>query len=299
MKQTNKNRLRRRDDLAGWGLVMPSMLLLCVFMLFPIIHAFMLSFTNYNALKPDAAAFVAFENFEKALRDPVVKKAFKNVIIYTLGVVPGQLILGLALAILVESKLKGKAFFRLCYYLPSVTSTVAIGIMFMFLFKSDGLVNAFLGLFGMEGKAWFNDVHFALPTIMIMAIWTCAGMYFVIYMAALQNIPDVLYEAGMIDGATPWQRCRYITIPMLKNTTFMNVVLSVIGCLQMFDQSFVVSAKGEGGPLNATMTVVLYIYRQAFANNKMGYACAIAFLLFFAVMVLTVIQRTCFKDADY
>lgn len=291
-----KNKLKRGDQFAGWVLVLPSMILITLFMLYPIVRSFILSFQDYNALNPDGAVWVGLQNYQKAFHDPVVKKAFLNTFIYTLFVVPGQLIFGMALAILVESKLKGKTFFRVCYYLPSVTSTVAIGIMFMFLLKKDGLVNKVLELFGIEGPAWFSDVNFALPSVIIMAIWTCVGMYFVIYMAALQNIPNELYEAAMLDGANSWQRHRYVTIPMLKNTTFMNLVLSIIGCLQMFDQSYVVSANGEGGPLNATMTVVLYIYQQAFKNMKMGYACAIAFVLCAVVMIFTVIQRVCIKD---
>lgn len=299
MMKSKKNKLNRGEHIAGWLFVLPSMLLISVFMLYPILHALLLSLQNYNGLNPDAATFVGLANYKEALRDPVVKIAFKNVIIYTLGVVPGQLIIGLALALLVESNLRGKTFFRVCYYLPSVTSTVAIGIIFSFLFKADGLVNKFLSIFGISGRAWFSDIKFAMPTIIVMAVWTCVGMYFVLYMAALQNISDDIYEAAMLDGVTTWQKYRYITIPLLKNTTFMNLILSIIGCLQMFDQSYVISKNGEGGPLNSTMTVVLYIYNQAFKNGKMGYACAIAFILFAVVLIFTIIQRVFFKDEEF
>ena len=168
----------------------------------------------------------------------------------------------------------------------------------MYLFKADGLVNALLAKFGIQGPTWFNDVRFALPSIMMMAIWSSVGNYMVIFLAGLQDIPSELYEAAEVDGANKFQRFFKITLPMLRPIVFFNLVMSLIGTFQVFDQAYVVS-QGTGGPLDATMTVVLDIYRTGFRDFNMGYASAMAFVLFVIILILTLIQRKLFKEETY
>lgn len=284
------------ETLMGYFFMLPAIVSLATFMVGPIIYAFFLSFQEFTFLNPDLSHFVGLDNYLRMFEDERFLKALWNTSLYSLGVVPAQVALALMLALIVNSDIRGKTFFRVSYFLPTVTSTVAVSVMFLFLFKKDGLVNHFLGLFGIEERSWLMDVDFALPSIMLMAIWTTVGQFMVIYLAGLQEIPQDLYEAAEVDGAGAWRKFWHITLPMLRPTTFFIVIMSIIGTFQVFDQMYVIS-KGEGGPLDATLTVVLYLYNMAFEEFQMGYASAMAFFLFFVIFVLTLIQRK-FFDQD-
>lgn len=242
-----------------------------------------------------AAKWVGLKNYISMFKDDTFKKALLNTTIYSCGVVPIQLVIALILLLVVNSSIKFKTFFRTAYYIPTVTSTVAVSVMFLFLFKTDGLVNRFFSILGKEPISFFGNPKYALPTIMNMAIWSSIGLYMVIFLSGLQDIPDNLYEAASIDGANKFQNFRYITLPLLKPTFFFNIVVSLIGCFKVFDQAYVVS-NGNGGPLDSTMTIVLYIYRTGFRDFEMGYACAIAFVLFAIIFILTIIQRKLFGE---
>ncbi|MDI6601728.1 MAG: sugar ABC transporter permease [Thermoanaerobacteraceae bacterium] len=279
----------------GYLFLLPFIISVAVFLIGPLIYAFFLSFQNFSFLTPQKAQWVGLKNYLDLLHDPVFIKALSNTAIYAVGVVVIELILGLILALIANSNIRGKTFFRVAYYIPTVTSTVAVSVIFLYLFKADGLVNNILSRFGIQGPVWFNSVRFALPSIMMMAIWSSVGTYMVIYLAGLQDIPVELYEAAEVDGANEYQRFWSITLPLLRPVIFFNLVVSIIGALQVFDQAYVVS-RGNGGPLNATMTVVLYIYNKAFSEFDMGYASAAAFILFIIIMALTIIQRMIFKD---
>lgn len=294
----SSKRIFRKEAIEGWLFVLPVVVLILTFLIGPLLVAFMLSFKQYSFLDPVTmleAPWVGLDNYRRALTDPIFRRALLNTTIYSLGVVPIQLAIALALALVVNSKIKGKTFFRTAYYIPTITSAVAVSIIFLFLFKADGLVNQVLSVFGVEPRAWFSNVQFALPSIMIMAIWSSVGLYMVIFLAGLQDIPESLYEAADIDGASKWQQLLNVTIPMLKPTIFFNLVISLIGTFQVFDQAFIVSG-GTGGPLNATMTVVLYLYRTGFRDYRMGYASAIAFILFLIIFALTLIQKRLFGE---
>jgi len=284
------------ETLMGYFFMLPAIVSLATFMVGPIIYAFFLSFQEFTFLNPDLSHFVGLDNYLRMFEDERFLKALWNTSLYSLGVVPAQVALALMLALIVNSDIRGKTFFRVSYFLPTVTSTVAVSVMFLFLFKKDGLVNHFLGLFGIEERSWLMDVDFALPSIMLMAVWTTVGQFMVIYLAGLQEIPQDLYEAAEVDGAGAWRKFWHITLPMLRPTTFFIVIMSIIGTFQVFDQMYVIS-KGEGGPLDATLTVVLYLYNMAFEEFQMGYASAMAFFLFFVIFVLTLIQRK-FFDQD-
>jgi len=286
------------EALSGYAFALPFIASISIFLIGPLIYAFIISFKEFSFLNPEASRWVGFANYTKLFSDPTFKRALLNTTLYSLGVVPTQLIIALILALIVNSDIKGKTFFRVAYYIPTVTSTVAVSVIFLYLFKADGLVNALLAKFGIQGPTWFNDVRFALPSIMMMAIWSSVGNYMVIFLAGLQDIPSELYEAAEVDGANKFQRFFKITLPMLRPIVFFNLVMSLIGTSQVFDQAYVVS-QGTGGPLDATMTVVLNIYRTGFRDFNMGYASAMAFVLFVIILILTLIQRKLFKEETY
>jgi len=286
------------EALSGYAFVLPFIISISIFLIGPLIYAFIISFKEFSFLNPAINKWVGFANYIKLFSDPTFKKALLNTTIYSIGVVPTQLIVALILALVVNSDIKGKTFFRVAYYIPTVTSTVAVSVIFLYLFKADGLINAMLAKFAIQGPTWFNDVRFALPSIMMMAIWSSVGNYMVIFLAGLQDIPTELYEAAEVDGANKFQRFLKITLPMLRPIMFFNLVMSLIGTFQVFDQAYVVS-QGTGGPLDATMTVVLDIYRTGFRDFNMGYASAMAFVLFVIILILTLIQRKLFKEETY
>ncbi|ABY95166.1 sugar ABC transporter permease [Thermoanaerobacter sp. CM-CNRG TB177] len=286
------------EALSGYAFVLPFIASISIFLIGPLIYAFIISFKEFSFLNPEASRWIGFANYIKLFSDPTFKRALLNTTLYSLGVVPTQLVIALILALIVNSDIKGKTFFRVAYYIPTVTSTVAVSVIFLYLFKADGLVNALLAKFGIQGPTWFNDVRFALPSIMMMAIWSSVGNYMVIFLAGLQDIPSELYEAAEVDGANKFQRFFKITLPMLRPIVFFNLVMSLIGTFQVFDQAYVVS-QGTGGPLDATMTVVLDIYRTGFRDFNMGYASAMAFVLFVIILILTLIQRKLFKEETY
>lgn len=286
------------DPFMGYLFVLPAVACLSAFFIGPILYAFYLSFQHFSFLNPELSSFVGLDNYLRLFTDQRFHRALWNTTLYSLGVVPVQVSLSLLLALIVDSKIKGKTFFRVTYFLPTVTSSVAVSVMFLYLFKKEGLVNLFLSQFGIQGRSWLMDVDFALPSIMLMAIWTTVGQFMVIYLAGLQEIPQDLYEAARVDGAGGWRQFWHITLPLLKPTTFFIVVLSIIGTFQVFDQMYIIS-KGDGGPLDATLTVVLYLYNEAFKQFDMGYASAIAFFLFAVILILTIIQRKIFKDETY
>jgi multiple sugar transport system permease protein len=240
-------------------------------------------------LDPQNAKFVGFSNYLHLFQDKEFLRALWNTSLYTIGVVPIQTAIALFLALIVNN-IRGKTFFRVAYYLPTVTSTVAVSVMFMFIFEPDGILNKFLANFGIHGPNYFNSPSFALPAIMLMAIWSSVGQFMIIYLAGLQDISEEVYEAAELDGARGWRLLWHITLPLLRRTTFLNVVMSMIGTFQVFDQVYVIS-NGNGGPLNSTLSVVLDIFNKGFKSMQMGYASAMAFVLFAIILILTLIQN--------
>jgi multiple sugar transport system permease protein len=237
--------------------------------------------------------FIGFRNFSRLIDDERVGIALKNTAEYVAIVVPSQTILALVLAVTLNSGIRGKNWWRILYFLPTVTSSAVLTLIFMWIYNTDGLLNGVLSFVGLPTYNWLGDPAIALKGIMIMNIWSTAPFYMVIYLAALQDIPQKLYEAAELDGANSWQQFIYITIPILKPVTFFVVAIGIIGTFQLFDQSYIFSA-GTGGPNNATLTLVLLIYQTVFRNLQMGYAAAIAFLLAVVIIIITLIQRGLF-----
>ncbi len=285
---------KMQENIAGIILVLPIVVLMLVFIAGPALYSFLLSFQKHNILKPDEAAFILFDNYIELFKDEDFYQALYNTVRYSIVVVPVQTVIALLLANVANQKIRGKVFFRVAYYIPAVTSAVASAAMFMFLFNTNGIANKFLGIFGFEAVSWFNDPTFALPLAMIMAIWSTVGTQMLVFLAGLQDIPGEVYEAATVDGATGFQSFMKITVPMLKEKTMFVVVVGMIGCLQMFDQAFIISG-GKGGPLGSTTTVVLYLYNKAFGENRLGYGSSVAIVLFIIIFTLTMLQRYFFE----
>jgi len=259
----------------------------------PILYAVFLSFHKVQLLGGIAYEFVGLRNFVRLVTDDRVWIALRNTVEYVAIVVPTQTLLALALAVTLNAGIRGKTVWRVLYFLPTVTSSAVLTLIFMWIYNTNGLLNDMLAFLGLPTYNWIGNPTIALRSIMIMNIWSTAPFFMVIYLAALQDIPRSVYEAAELDGASHWQQLVHVTIPMLKPVTFFVVAMGMIGTFQLFDQSYIFSG-GTGGPNNATLTVVLLIYQAVFRNLQMGYAAAIAFLLAAVIITVTLIQRRWF-----
>lgn len=284
------------ENLTGYLFMMPTILILSTFVILPILYAVFLSLHKLQLLGSIKYQFIGFSNFTRLVDDEQLGIALKNTAEYVAIVVPSQTILALILAVTLNSGIRGKSWWRILYFLPTVTSSAVLTLIFMWIYNTDGLLNDFLALIGLPKYNWLGDPKVALKGIMIMNIWSTAPFYMVIYLAALQDIPQTLYEAAALDGANSWDRFISITIPLLQPVTFFIVTVGIIGTFQLFDQSYIFSG-GTGGPNNATLTVVLLIYQAVFRNLQLGYAAAIAFLLAAVIITITLIQRRIFGGA--
>lgn len=286
---------RFREGLVGYLFMAPTMIIMGVFLILPILYSVFLSFHKVRILGELNYRFIGIKSFLRILDDERVWIALRNTAEYVAIVVPIQTILALILALILNSNIKGKNWFRVVFFLPTVTSSAVLTLIFMWIYNSNGLLNNFLAFFGLPTYNWLGDPSVALKSIMLMNIWSTAPFFMVIYLAALQDIPHNVYEAAKIDGANGLDRFFNITLPLLKPVTFFIVVMGIIGTFQLFDQSYIFSA-GSGGPNNSTLTVVLLIYQYAFKNLDMGYAAALALMLAAVIMVVTLVQRQLFKE---
>lgn len=277
--------MARREALAGWLFISPWIIGFVIFSAGPIIASLILSFARWDAItKPE---WVGMQNYVKLAKDPLLAKSLFNTLYYAAFHVPLGLGVALGLALLLNQKLKGMGFFRTLFYLPSVTSGVATIMLWRWLFNPQlGLINKFLRHFTDNPPLWFSSVQWAMPGLIIMSLWGVGGAM-LIFLAGLQNIPEELYEASTLDGAGTWKQFRHVTIPLLSPIIFFNMVLAVIGSFQVFTAAFIMT---DGGPSNATLFYVLYLFNNAFVYFRMGYASAMAWLLFLIILVLTLIQ---------
>lgn len=286
---------RWKDAVAGYLFMTPTLLVIGIFLAAPIVYALYLSFHKVQLLGGISYRPAGVDNYTRMVTDERVWIALYNTFEYAVIVVPLQTMLAILLAVVLNSKLRGRGAFRVLYFLPTVTSSAVLTLIFMWIFKTDGLLNDFLRLFGFAGYNWLGDPNVALKGIMLMNVWSTAPYFMVIYLAALQDIPDNVYEAADIDGAKTLGKFWYITLPLLKPVTFFVVTMGIIGTFQLFDQAYIFS-NGAGGPNNSTLTVVLLIYQYAFKNLDMGYASALAVMLAAVIMTITVIQRRLFGE---
>lgn len=276
--------MARRESLLGWLMVSPWLIGFVCFVAGPIMASLALSFSSWDILRPPR--FAGFANYAELLGgSSLFWQAMKVTTVYAFVTVPLHVTLALLVAILLNQRVKGLALFRTIYYLPSVVSGVAIAYLWQWILNTDyGLVNWLLWtLFHIEGPAWLVDPHWALSGLILMGLWSFGGPM-VIFLASLQGVPVEIQEAAAIDGANALRRFRHVTLPMITPVVLFNLTLGLIGALQMFTQSFIITA---GGPANATLTMMLYLYQNAFQNLRMGYASAIAWLLFIYIMLLT------------
>jgi multiple sugar transport system permease protein len=272
-----------QQRLAAYLFILPSLIFLLIFVVYPIISAFWLSFHRYTLLEPPV--FNGLTNYQLLLEDSRFRKALVNTFLFALMTVPVGAAFSLFLAVLINQTIRGIVGFRTAYYLPVVTSFVAVSFIWLWIYEPQfGLLNQVLSAVGLSGPAWLRDPNTALLSIALLSIWKNAGYNMIIFLAGLQGIPSFLYEAAAIDGANSWQRFRHITLPLLSPTTFFVVVVYFIGALQMFVQSWILT---QGGPLDSTLTVVYLIYQNGFENLKMGYASAMSVVLFVFIAAIT------------
>jgi multiple sugar transport system permease protein len=299
-RQGSLRSAKLREALTGYGFVLLPMFAFSLFFLYPIGYAVYISFFEWGVLgKVDS---VGTENYRFLFEDDLFWRSIKNTVYYTVGVVPVQMALGLSLAVIVNGALRGKAFFRSGYYFPSLASSAAITAIAIYLLSARGLLNTTLDALGLgalipDQRAWFYDSDTALQSIMGLNAWTTSGTIMLFYLANLQAIPTDVYEAAAIDGAGTWRTFWKITFPLLKPAHFFVIVLSVVGCLKVFDQAFIVSS-GGGGPNYSTLTAVLYLYQTAIQDVDFGYAAAVGVVLFALIFTVTLVLRLLFGKAE-
>ena len=287
-------KLNLREHLEGYLFISPWILGMVLFALGPILASFGLAFTRWNLFtEPE---YVGWANFQKLAHDPLFYKSVFNTIYYTIFAVPLGLVLALGLAMLVNHRLRGINFFRTAFFLPNVVAGIAMLLLWKWLFDPNfGLINLFLdwtGLMavfewiGIGRPQWISSRAGAMPGLVFMSIWGLGGSM-MIFLAGLQNIPRELIEAAELDGAGPWKRFRYVTVPLLTPTIFFLMMVGVIASLQVFNQAYVMT---QGGPAHATLFYVLYLFQTAFERFQMGYACAMALVLFIITLIVSLIQ---------
>jgi multiple sugar transport system permease protein len=278
--------LARQEELTAYLFILPSLLGFVVFLVVPMVASLGISFYDWELLTPPR--FIGLKNFATLVTDRVFRDVVWNTVYYTFGLVPLNLVVSLGLALWLNTRLRGLTLYRMAFFLPVVTVTVAVALIWRWMYEPRaGIIDVGLRAIGLPGPAWLGDTHWAMPAIIIMSVWKGFGYNMVLFLAGLQGIPVNLYEAAMIDGANGWQRFWRITLPLLSPVVFLAVVLTVISSFQVFDQAYVMT---NGGPANATNTIVLYIYQNGFQFFRMGYASAIAWVLFGVIFVFTLVQ---------
>lgn len=282
---------KRRQALVGWSFALPFVLLFSVFMAGPIVVSFITSFTDLRATdirSPLGVDFVGLENYTDLFGDEKFRRAVVNTLIYVLVTTPLTIGLGLLVALaLNQGIVRFRNAFRVGFFLPYVTSVVAIAVVWRILLGTDtGLINGLLAQVGIDGPGWLSDPSWALGSIMIMTTWKGIGLQMIILLAGLQTIPRELYEAASVDGAGRWQKFRYVTLPGLRATLLFSLVVASIGLMQVFDEPYVMT---QGGPLDSTVTVALYAVDQ-FGFGNYGRTAAASYLLFLAIALLTLVQ---------
>lgn len=287
---------KTRNNIAGWLYVLPSFVTLIIFIAIPIVRSFYFSLTDYKVLT--APIFNGIKNYITAFKDPFVQASLKNTAVYAFTTVPLQTLLAILLAALIAMKFQNKygRFVKACLFVPVISSSVLVGTLFTLLFDTDkGVINSVIALFGLPAVNWLGQSSTALLTVCVATIWKNVGYFLVIVYAGIMDIPTSLYEAAEVDGGSKWQQFLYITLPCLKPITYLVVTLGVIWSFQAFDMVY---AMTQGGPGKSTYTLVYTIYNAAFREYRMGYACAVAVILFIFILIVNNIQKFFFKDTE-
>lgn len=288
----------RTESRAGWAFVTPGLLLIGVFFGIPVIGAFLLSFTDfdiYSIGEPASTRFVGLKNYTELLANPLFWTALKNTLYFVLVGGPLSVVTSLIAALAVNSKLvRFRPFFRGAFFSPWVTTLVAVALVFRFLYHPQyGPINGFLGLFGIGPIDWLGSTTWAMPAIILLSVWKNFGYNMLIFLAGLQSIPEELYEAAHLDGASGWQRFRHVTLPMLGPTFVFVGVVTMIAAFQIFSEPYVMT---QGGPLKSTTTLVLFMYEEGFRWWRLGVSAAIAMVLFLLTLAGTLLQLKLRRD---
>lgn len=285
------SRLRRREAVAAYLFTSPFIIGFLIFTAFPMLFSIYMSFHEWDIARPPE--WVGLGNYARMAEDELVAKAVFNTIFYVALSVPLGLSLSFGLALLLNMRLRGAGIWRTLFYLPAVVPVVATTILWMWIFnKNFGLLNAMLEPLGVEKISWLGDPRYTKLSLVIMSMWGAGGGT-VILLAALKNVPAELYEAATIDGAGSWQRFRHITVPMISPVLFFQLIIGIIGALQIFTQAYVLAGRNSsafGGPRNSLLFFVPYLYQNAFRFFKLGYASALAWSLFLVIVLITVVQ---------
>lgn len=276
----------KRETILGWVMVSPFLIGFVFLTAIPMIASFVISFSEWDMLSNPE--WIGFDNYKKLFfEDALALHSLNITILFTIVSIPLNILFGLALAMLLNTSIRGLAIFRTIYYLPAILSGVAVALMWRWIFSTEfGLLNALLDIIGIEGPAWLTDRIWVLPSFVIMRLWSVGGGM-IIYLAGLQSIPTNLYEAASIDGANWWHKTRFITLPLLSPTIFFQLIVGFIFSMQIFTEAFIMT---NGGPADASLFFLLYLYRQAFQYFDMGYASALAWVLFVVILFLTIVM---------
>lgn len=280
-------RVKWRRHIEGWLFIGPVILGIAAFQLVPILVSVYASFTDWDGL--NSPELVGLENYRQLIADdPDFRENIKNTLYFVAGHIPITITVALGLALLCNSKLRGIALFRTAYFMPAVSNVVAVSVVwFWFYHPQDGVLNGLLSTIGIDGPAWLSDLKWAMPAVILVSVWQGVGYPMVILLAGLQAIPDSLYDAAKVDGSHAGQRFRDITIPLLTPSLFFLLITQFITSFQVFGIIFVMT---QGGPANATSVYIYYLYENAFSFGRMGYASAMAWLLFAVIALVTFVQ---------
>jgi multiple sugar transport system permease protein len=278
----------RREALVALGFLLPGLIAFGVFTLGPAIFSLVVGFTRWNGL--DTPDWVGIDNYTQLLKDPLFRKSVGNTALYTAQFVVLVTITSTTLAVLLNSRIPGRSVVRFLWFIPIVTDMVSVSMVWTWIYHARfGVLNYFVELVGLPGQSWLGNKRWALFSLVILSVWRWTGYYAIIILAALQNVPKELYEAATIDGATRWQAFRNITVPLISPALFFVVVISMMSSFQVFEQMWVMT---QGGPEDATISVAMYLYVQGFEFLKMGYASAVAWVLFLMIFAVTVVNWT-------
>lgn len=284
---------KRRQALIAYAFLAPTLLIFLIFRHGPALAALLLGFFDWTIV--DTPRFAGLDNYSRLVEDEIFWRSLRNTGLFVLMTVPTDVVLALFLAVLVNQKLRGMWLFRLAFFMPFVTATAIVAIVWRWIYQPQGIANGALTFFGLEPLTWLSDPDWALPAVAIMSVWKHVGFNMLILVAGLQAIPQDYEEAARLDGAGPRAIFFGITLPLLWPVLVLVTILTTIGSFQVFDAAFVMT---NGGPFYATTTVVYYIYQNAFDQYQMGYAAAIAFALFLIMLVLTLLQRRFLGGGD-
>lgn len=280
----------------GWLYVTPALLILCAFLIIPFLMSFDYSFTDYNILTPWSKHFIGLTNYINTFKDPIFLQSLKNIAQFVVFIMPIQVGVALGLALIINKKRPGNTFFKISFFAPQVISLTVVSILWLYILNPDqGLLNGILSVFHIKPQPFLTSPQQAMFAIIGVSAWQGAGYQMLIFLAGLQNIPNSLYEAAELDGANSWQRFLHITLPMLKPTSIMILTTTFIGAFNLMIQPMIMT---QGGPQNATMTPIYYIYRTGFTDRQLGYASAMSVIYGIIIIIFTIVQRKITKAGD-